>query len=33
MPFSLFDRVDISLFGGIMTPRRWEKVGEIRKKW
>jgi len=33
MTFSDLHTVDISLFGGIITPRRWEKVGEIRKKW
>jgi hypothetical protein len=31
--FSDPDTVDNALFGGIITRRRWEKVGEIREKW
>jgi len=33
MTFCDADTVDISTLRGIITPRRWGKVGEIRKKW
>jgi hypothetical protein len=33
MVFSSLSVVDIMPPGGIITARRWGKVGEIRKKW
>jgi hypothetical protein len=31
--FSAFAMIDIRVFVDIISPRRWEKVGEIREKW